>query len=136
MNCRCSPSDACVGYPPTPSTDENTQQAPSKHAESDDNSNVDENKCAHDQVTQFTLYAVPIKSKKGLRLSDGKLESDRPFCPQSGKSNESLQIEQVCSMFTYACIYITYILTLQTHLHTIILSIREQAYIQALCIFL
>ena len=60
-NCSCSPRDACAGYPPTPSTDENTQQTPSKHAESDNNSNVDENECAHDQVTQPPLYAVPDK---------------------------------------------------------------------------
>ena len=69
-------------------------------------------------------------SEKVLRLSDGKLESDRIFCPQTGKSSDEkgLHIEEVCNVFIYAHIHNVHTHTLQTHIRTISMRIyREHA---------
>ena len=98
---RCLSDCACAKFLPTRSTDKDTQQTPSTCTKNDENccsgNNVDDNECA--KVTQPPLYSVPdkLKSKKALKSSDSKLESDHTTTPLEEKSNDvkGLQIEEV-----------------------------------------
>ena len=121
----------CAKFLPAKSADKNTQQAPSIDTENDENycsrNNVEHNECV--KVTQPPLYSVPnkLKSKRALRSSNTKLESDHSTSPPVRKSHdvEGLQIEEVeinaPAHIYYVCTLLDYVHT-HYHMHTQILT--------------